>query len=425
MFTFIRQIFNPKNKDLQKKLIFTFLALFIFKVGTTIIVPGIDQDALGTSSLGFLELLNVMGGGAMGNFSIFALGVMPYISASLVTQLLEMDIVPYFSDLAKQGQVGRNKLNQITRIFGIFLAFVQGYMYSFSYIKGGTVMDYMQFALILTAGTSLLLWIGDQITAKGFGNGISLIIMTGIIASMPSMFLSAWNGLVDTATITSLIIGLLKFLLYLLVYLGIIVGVIFVQSAERRVPVQYANKSNSSYGGSQNYIPFKLNTAGVIPVIFASALLSIPSIISGFVKNESFGAFVNDWIVYTSPTGFLMYILLIVIFSYFYTYMQIKPNEMADNLQKNGGYIAGIRPGDDTVKYISKVLNRITIVGAIFLAILAGIPVIFGMLSDLSSSVTIGGTGLLIVVGVALETYKQLDSELSTRNYKKGRRNRR
>lgn len=424
MFTYIRQIFSPKNRDLLKRIAFTFFALFIFKVGTSIIVPGIDKDALGATSLGFLELLNVMGGGAMGNFSIFALGVMPYISASLVVQLLQMDIVPYFSELAKQGQVGRNKLNQITRVLGIFLAFIQGYMYSFSYIKGGTVMDYMQFALILTAGTSLLLWIGDQITAKGFGNGISLLIMAGIISTMPTMFLTAWNGLVGSAN-SSLFIGILKFLVYLVVYLGIIIGVIFVESSERRVPVQYANRSVSSYGGAQNYIPFKLNTAGVIPVIFASALLSIPSIISNFVKNDAFSSFVNKWIVYTSPTGFLLYMIFIIIFAYFYTYMQIKPSEMADNLQKNGGYIPGIRPGEETINYISTILNRITIVGAIFIAFLAGIPIVFGMISDLASTVSIGGTSLLIVVGVALETYKQLDSELSTRSYKKGRRSRR
>lgn len=422
MFAFIKQIFNPKNKDLKKRLAFTFFALFIFKLGTTIIVPGIDKNALGTSDLGFLELLNVMGGGAMGNFSIFALGVMPYISASIVTQLLEMDIVPYFSELAKQGQTGRNKLNKITRVLGIFLAFIQGYMFSFSYIQGGSVMDYMQFAIILTAGTSLLLWIGDQITAKGMGNGISLIIMTGIIASMPSMFVSAWDGLVTASSTQGLILGIITFIIFVIVYLAIIIGVIFVQSAERRVPIQYANKSNSSYGGSQNYIPFKLNSAGVVPVIFASALVSVPSLIGQFIKKEGFTLFVDKWLTMTSATGFVLYILLIIGFSYFYTFMQIKPKEMADNLQKNGGYIPGVRPGDETVGYISKVIKRITIVGAIFLSIIAGLPVVFGMISNLPTTVTIGGTSLLIVVGVALETYKQLESQLASRNYKKGRR---
>ncbi len=187
MFANMKQIFNPKNKDLQKRILFTLFALFIFKVGTTIIVPGIDREALGTNNLGFLGLINAMGGGAMEKFSIFSLGVMPYITASIIIQLLQMDIIPYFSELAKQGGVGRNKLNQITRVLGIVLAFVQGYMFSFAIIKNGTVLEYMEFATVLTAGTAFLLWLGDQITLKGIGNGISMIIMAGIIASLPSM----------------------------------------------------------------------------------------------------------------------------------------------------------------------------------------------------------------------------------------------
>jgi len=191
MFATVKQIFNPKNKDLRKSILFTFVVLFIFKLGTAIIVPGIDKEAL-TGNLGFLEIMNAMGGGAMEKFSIFALGVMPYITASIIIQLLSMDIIPYLSDLSKQGQVGRNKLNQITRVLGIILAFIQGYMYSFTYVQGGSPIDYMQFSLILTAGTAFLLWLGDQITAKGVGNGISLIIMAGIIATLPTMFVDAW-----------------------------------------------------------------------------------------------------------------------------------------------------------------------------------------------------------------------------------------
>lgn len=424
MFATIKQIFNPKNKDIRKRILFTLFCLFIFKVGTAIIVPGIDQNKLGTNSLGFLELLNVMGGGAMGKFSIFALGVGPYITASIVIQLLSNDIIPYLSELSKQGGVGRAKLNQITRIVGIVLAFVQGYIYSFYYMKDSAygAMDYVVFSLILTAGTCLVMWIGDRITAKGIGNGISLIIMAGILSSLPTMFVTAYNSLVDTASAQTLTMGIGSFVLFVIIYIAIIIGIIYEQSAERRIPIQYANKSNNSYGGTQNYIPFRLNSAGVIPVIFASILLSVPGIIGQVINSESYTLFVEKYLNYSTGTGFILYILLIFGFTYLYTFMQIKPNDMSENLQKNGGYIPGIRPGDDTSNYITKVLKRITLVGAFFLSLLAAMPIIFSMITSLPTSVTIGGTGLLIVVGVALETYKQLESDLVARNYKKGYR---
>jgi len=422
MFASVKQIFNPKNKDLQKRILFTLFALFIFKLGTLIIVPGIDKNALGTGSLGFLELLNVMGGGAMERFSIFALGVSPYITASIIIQLLQMDIVPYLSELSKQGGVGRAKLNQITRVVGIILAFIQGYMYSYAYIGNGNAMDYLQFAVVLTAGTCFTLWLGDQITAKGVGNGISMIIMAGIIASMPNMFANAWSGFVNASSVQGNVLGIVLFAVYVIIYLAIVIGIIYVQSAERRIPIQYANKSNSVYGGKQNYIPFKLNSAGVIPVIFASALVSIPGIIAQFIKKDGFTLFINKWLSLDSVTGLILYVVLIFAFSYFYTFLQIKPKDMADNLNKNGGYIPGIRPGDETEKYVTKILKRLTVVGSIGLAFIALLPIVFGMVTDLPTSVTIGGTGLLIVVGVALETYKQIESQLVSRNYTKGRR---
>ncbi|MEG0025682.1 MAG: preprotein translocase subunit SecY [Bacilli bacterium] len=420
MFTNIKQLFNPKNKDLQKKLLFTLVVLFIFKLGTTIIVPGIDKSALG-DNLGFLGLINAMGGGAMERFSIFALGVMPYITASIAIQLLQMDIIPYLSDLAKQGQAGKTKLNQITRVVGIALAFVQGYMFSLAFVQGASPMEYMQIALILTAGTALLLWMGDQITQKGIGNGISLIIMAGIIASLPSMFKDAYLTLITTGSTQDLFLGITMFSIFVLIYLAIIVGIIYVQCADRRIPIQYANKSSKS-GGKQSYIPFKLNSAGVIPVIFASALISIPSILASFTKSEGIQLFVSKWLSFTSGTGFALYILLIIGFCYFYTFIQLKPKELSENLQKNGGYIPGIRPGIETIDYVNKVIKRITFVGAIFLAIIAALPILFGWISNLPTSVSIGGTGILIVVGVALETYKQLESQLVSRNYTRGRR---
>ncbi len=419
MFANIKQIFKPKNRDLLKRVLFTLGALFIFKLGTTIIVPGIDQNALGTNNLGFLELINAMGGGAMERFSIFSLGVMPYITASIIIQLLQMDIIPYLADLAKQGHTGRQKINAITRVFGIILAFIQGYMFSFAFIQGGTVLEYMQFATVLTAGTAFTLWLGDQITAKGIGNGISLIIMAGIIASMPSMFVSAWQGFVGTGMNW---VGILQFVLFVIVYFAIVLGVVYEQLAERRIPIQYANKSAGVMSGAQNYIPFKLNSAGVVPVIFASSLISIPGLIAQVTKNSGFISFVNKWINYTTPTGFIIYIVLIFAFTYFYTFFTIKPKEMAENLQKSGGYIPGVRPGEDTSQYVSKVVSHLTIVGASLLVFIAGLPIVFSLFSKLPSSVTIGGTGLLIVVGVALETYKQLESQLVTRSYSRGRR---
>ena len=423
MFARFKQLFNPKNKDLRKRILFTFVVLFIFKLGTTIVVPGIDKESLGTNNLGFLELINAMGGGALEQFSIFALGVMPYITASLVVQLLQMDIIPYFAELSKQGGTGRAKLNQITRYLGIALAFIQGYMYSFAFVKVGTPVDYMMFALILTAGTSLLLWLGDQITAKGIGNGISLIIMAGIIATMPNMFIQAWDSMiVMDGTTQQLAFGITKFVLFVLVYIAIILGVVFVETSERRIPIQYANKSTSSKAAKQNYIPFKLNSAGVIPVIFASAIISIPGIIASALKKDGFTLFVNKWLTMTTPTGFIIYVLCIFAFAYFYTFLQLKPKELAENLNQNGGFIPGVRPGDETVNYINKVLKRITTVGALSLVIIAAIPIIFGAISSLPSSVRVGGTSLLIVVGVALETYKQLDSELITRSHTRGRR---
>jgi len=418
MFATFKQIFNSKNKDILKRILFTLACLFVFVLGKSIIVPGINKYSLGINQLGFLELINVMGGGALEQFSIFALGVMPYITASIIIQILAMDIIPYLSELKKQGGTGRNQLNKITRITGIALAFVQGYVYSFAFLGNNGVLniDYLQFALVLTAGTCLLLWIGDQITAKGIGNGISLIIMAGIISSLPTMFITAFNSLTARGTM-----GILLFILYVIVYVAIILGVVYVENAERRVNIQYANKSNSSFGGRQNYIPFKLNSAGVMPVIFSSALISIPGFIASFVKKEAFTSFVQKYLTMTTPVGFSLYIILIFVFAYVYTFLQIKPSEMSENLNKNGGFIPGVRPSE-TTSYISKLLSRITIVGALFLAILAGIPVIFGLVSGLPSNVTIGGTGLLIVVGVALETYKQLESLLQSRSYRKGRR---
>jgi len=422
MFATIKQIFAPTNKDLRNRILFTLGALLVFIIGTGITVPGTTNI---TKNLGFLELINIMGGGSLSLFSIFALGVSPYITASIIIQLLQMDIIPYFTELSKEGPVGRRKLNQITRYVGLVLAFIEGYAFSFAFLGAGSAFDYLYIAVILTAGTAFCLWLGDQITQKGIGNGVSLMIMAGIIATLPTMFQTAFTSLVTFTGLTSdIVFGILKFLVFVILYFVIIIGVIYVQESERRIPLQYANKTTGSYGSEQSFLPIKLNTAGVIPVIFASSLLAIPATIANFVSHEGFNNFVTNYLDYSKPVGFIIYVILIFFFGYFYTFLQLKPEDVADNLKKNGGYIPGVRPGSETEEYVSHTLSRVTIVGTFLLILLAIMPIVFTSVTKLPSSVSIGGTGLLIVVGVALETYKQLDSELVTRSFTRGRKRR-
>ena len=420
MFKTMKQLFTPGNKDLRHRIYYTLGVLTIFILGISIRVPETNNLS---KNLSFLELLNTMGGGALKNFSIFALGVMPYITASIIMQLLQMDVIPYFTELSKQGPTGRQKLNQITRYVGILFAFIEGYAFSFAFLgKSGNPMEYLYIATVLTAGTSFLLWLGDQITQKGIGNGISLIIMAGIIATLPQMFVTAFQSLVTFDTVQLTALGITKFVLFVIVYFAIVIGMIFVQESERRIPIQYANKSTSAYGKSGSFMPIKINTAGVVPVIFASSLISIPGFLAQVIKNETFSKIVSKYLSYNTPVGFLIYVILIFLFAYFYTFIQVKPDEFAKNLQESGGYIPGIRPGDDTKNYLSKVLSRLTVLGALFLVIIAGIPILFSNFTSMPTTVSIGGTGLLIVVGVALETYKQLEGSLLARNYKRGYR---
>ncbi len=415
MFAKFKDIFAKRNKDLRKRILFTLGALAIFIVGTNVRVPGTSKV---TSDLGFLELLNVIGGGAIKNSSIFALGVMPYISASIVIQLLQMDIVPYFSDLAKEGYAGRRKLNRITRYLGIFVAFVQGVAMSVGLLGAeAATFDYIKMSVILTAGTAFLLWLGDQVTQKGVGNGLSLIIMAGIVVSIPYMMEEAFKTFVLGNE--NLFIGIISFLVYLAIYFAIVVGVVFISESERRIPIQYANKTTSSYGAKQTYIPFKVNAANVIPVIFASAILTIPQVLARFITNEGYIKFVNNYMNYNTPIGLTIYLLLIVAFSYIYTILQFRPEEISKNLQQNGGYIPGVRPGTETKKYITTVLLRITTFGTLFLVVIAALPILFQNYSHVeNTNISIGGTGLIIVVGVALELYKQIESVLEQKEYK-------
>ncbi len=408
-----KQIFQKKNRDLRARILFTLTALAIFSLGNSITVPGMEKI---TGDLGFLELLNAMSGGGLKQFSIFALGVMPYITASIITQLLQMDIIPYFKELKELGEEGRIKINKINRYLGIGFAFVEGFVYSLMFMgTGATATEYITIAIILTAGTAFLLWLGDQITMKGIGNGVSLIIMAGIVNTLPSMFIQAYNALIPEAS--KLYIGILLFVAFILLYLFIIVGVIFIDESERRIPIQYSNRTTSAFGGRQSYLPLKLNSASVMPVIFASMLFAIPSIISYVAKKESITNFINKYFTTSTTIGFIIYVLAIIMFTYFYTFISINPEELSKNLNNSGGYIPGVRPGAETTKYVSKILGRITFVGALFIAFIATLPIIFTKLSGMPSVVQIGGTSILIVIGVILETYKQLESSVASRNY--------
>lgn len=415
----LKLLFNKKNKDIRKRVLFTLGCLMVFIIGKTIPVPG-TQGAV--SDLGLWELYDAISGGGLEQFSIFALGVMPYISASLITGILQMDIIPYFTELKEQGATGQQKINQINRYLGLAIAFLQGFAMAFAFLPNGGALDFLKVAIVLTGGTAFLLWMGDQMTQKGIGNGVSLLIMAGIISSIPNMFIETFQALVLGNE--NLVMGIVGFSIFVLVYIAIIIGIVFVEKSERRIPIQYANQTTSAYGARQNYIPFKLNSASVMPVIFASVIFTIPSFIAGLLDSENaFAVFVTKYVNYTTPVGFAAYLIIIILFCFFYTFLQINPEELSKNLNKQGGYIPGVRPGKETKQYISTVIGRITLIGAIFIAVVAGLPIVFSSFinTGLPSSVSLGGTSILIVIGIALETYNQLESSLLNRSYKGGR----
>ncbi len=413
MFATFKQIFRSSNKDLRIRIAFTLGALFIFALGNAITIPGMNVIS---GDIGFLELFNALSGGGLKQFSIFALGVMPYISASIIIQILQMDIIPYFKELKEMGEEGRRKIAKITRYAGLAIAFIQGFFYPMMFLgKSFPLIQCLRIALILTAGTAFLLWLGDEITNKGLGNGVSLLIMAGIVNTLPNMFKTAFTSLIPGAN--NALVGWITFVVFVLLYLIIIVGIIWVENAERRIPIQYSNRSSGSYGGQQTFLPLKINSASVMPVIIASVIMGIPSILSYFIKNGKALAFINNYLSTSKPVGFVIYIVLIIAFTYIYTFLTINPEELSKNLNNNGGYIPGIRPGKETKDYISKVLGRITFMGALFIALLAALPNIFTLITKLPESIKLGGTSILIAVGVILETYKQLESSVASRNY--------
>ncbi len=415
------------TKEIRNKIFFTLAMLVIFKIGTYIPAPGVNPEAFNhpQGSQGATELLNTFGGGALKRFSIFAMGIMPYITASIVMQLLQMDIVPKFTEWAKQGEMGRRKINNVTRYFAIILAFIQsiGMAFQFNnYLKGQliiekSVMSYLLIAVVLTAGTAFLIWLGDQITQFGVGNGISLIIFAGILSTLPSSLeqfaQSVFVGQDDTSLAWLKILGLIVALILLTV------GAIFVLEAKRKIPIQYAKKQSAQRLGSQaTYLPLKVNSAGVIPVIFAMAFFLLPRTLTLFFPKAEWAQNIADTANPSSNIGMIIYVVLIIAFAYFYAFVQVNPEKMADNLKKQGSYVPGIRPGEQTKKYITKVLYRLTFVGSIFLAAIAILPIIATKFMGLPQSIQIGGTSLLIVIGVAIETMKTLEAQVTQKEYK-------
>ncbi len=438
-----------KNKEIMGRIVFTLLILFIFRLGAQVTVPGVSipDDSLLNQYLNgnnALSLMNLLGGGTLQSFSIFALGVSPYITAQIIVQLLSTDVLPALTDLKRQGQYGRKKIEMATRYLTLMLGAVQAYgiiktMESSEYISFTTAefewMTYIYIVVVLLAGSMLVMWLGDQISTKGIGNGVSMIIFAGIVSSLPSQMIQAWemwaSPYVFAQGESETIAGIFKFLLYVFAYLLIIAFVTFIELSKRKIPVQHSGK-----GGGQtqsmaraSFLPIKINSAGVIPVIFASSILMAPSVIMAFVDADQGASaewlnIFNTSVLYDNggwymPWGLIIYIVLVIAFSFFYANMQINPAQLAENFQKNGSYIPGVHQGNETERYVRKVLNRVTVIGASALALIAALPPVLTMTGvfGANSSLALGGTGLIIVVGVALELNNQIDGLLAGKSF--------
>lgn len=413
-----------KNKEIRNKILFTLAMLLIYRVGSAIPVPGVDATKLASqiSDNSVLSMMNLLGGGALERLSVFAMGVTPYITASIIIQLLSMDFIPALTEMTKSGQTGRMKMEKITRYLGVVLSFVQAYslVYGFdkqySVLANSNLSGYLYTATVLTAGTMFLIWLGDRISMKGIGNGLSIIIFAGIVSNMPSQFVQVWNVLAGGTTQGELFNGILQFALFVLLYIIIIVFVVVIETAVRKIPIQYTNSSSYTRGNDVTFLPLKINSASVIPVIFAQSIMTAPQIVISFFNQDLYKT-LQTYLSLSSTTGLILYAVLTFLFTFFYTDLQVDPDQVADNLSKSGAYIPGIRPGNETKTYLHKVLNRITVLGAIALVIVATLPYILPMFTSLPSSISIGGTGIIVVVGVAMETIAQLKGQLTTKAY--------
>ena len=418
--------------DLRKKLLFTLLIIIVFRIGSVIPVPFLDSAALAsamgdlTNNGSMFAYLNTMSGGAFSNATLFAMGVTPYINSSIIIQLLTVAIPP-LERLAKEGEEGRKKLATITRYVTVALGLIQGFAY-FMFLKQKNVLDYKTgfdffFAaaviiLVFTAGTALMMWMGEQINQHGIGNGISILLFAGIIARFPVIvaeLANYWSMAMSGSTQYFVLVPL-----FVVIFLAVIWVITFMQDSERRIPIQYAKRvvGRKMYGGQSSHLPIKLGIGGVLPIIFASSILSIPSTIKLIFPGIT--GFWNSFIELFSSSSWVyavLYFILIIMFAYFYTSIQYNPIEMSNNLRQNNGTIPGIRPGKPTSDFIAKILSRITLIGALFLAVIALVPIIYGKLTGMSS-MSLGGTSIIIVVGVCLDTVKQMESQMMMRHYK-------
>ena len=409
-----------KSKEIRKKILFTLVILFIYRLGSAIPAPGINDTVITLSANSLLSMMSLLGGGSIEQMSIFSLGVGPYITASIIVQLLSMDIIPALSEMAKSGKKGRQQMDRITRYVGVVLALVQGYFIvqllsnQYGIVENPGFVSYSYIALIFTAGTMFLLWLADEITTKGIGNGVSMIIFAGIVADMPNNFQLVYQ----TFTGEDSSLGIPGFVIYCLMFIIIIVLVVLMQMAERRIPIQQSTSQRlNKTKGDLNHLPLKINSASVIPVIFASALIQAPQIIASWVDNNAYN-FLSNLFDFTKPLFLIFYALLIILFTFFYTNLTVDPNKMADDLNKQGQYIPGVRPGSETKDYVSKVLNRITCLGAILLTLIALLPYVISNLTGLNQRAALGGTGIIIVVGVAMDSIKGLKGQLTKKQYK-------
>ncbi|EEW93023.1 preprotein translocase subunit SecY [Granulicatella elegans] len=417
------------TKDIRQRLLYTLMVLVVFRIGTHITVPGVNASAIETfASTGFFGILNTFSGGALSNFSIFSMGVSPYITASIVVQLLQMDILPTFVEWSKQGEVGRRKLNTATRYLTIVIGFFQAFAISFGFnayanyglINNPGISTYLLIALVLTAGTMFVTWLGDMITVNGISNGVSIIIFAGIVARMPhdiyEFYVNQLQGKADEELYKAY--GFTAALAVAIIL--VVMLVVYIEQAQRRLPISYSKRPTGASEAS--WLPLKINSAGVIPVIFASSFIALPqtvlSAVHGQYSEESWYQVATNIFDYQKPAGASLYIFLIVVFTYFYAFVQVNPEKVAENLQKQGGYILSVRPGKETEHYISGMLLRLSTVGALYLGGISLLPMIAAALWNLPRGLMLGGTNLLIVVGVALEISRQIEGRAIKRKYK-------
>ena len=427
MFSSIKAIVT--NKDIRKRILFTLFAFLVYRLGSAITVPDVNTADLinGMQDNSLFAMLNLLGGGGLEQFSVFALGVTPYITASIILQLLSIDIVPSLTELSKSGAQGRKKIDQYTRYLAVVFAFVQSFslVYGFSktyttlIVGGVTISKVLYISTIFTAGSLFLVWIGDQISLKGIGNGISMVIMAGIVGRMPRQITSAWKTLMGSGSTVKN--GTALFVAYILVYLLIIIFVTLINTAERRIPIQYTSSSiELSKRSESNYLPLKVNSASVIPVIFASSLMMAPLQVATFLDKTEFVKATQKWLGLSTWYSLAIYVVLIIFFTFFYTKMQVDPEKLAENLGKSGAYIPSVRPGTETKNYVNHVLTRITVLGSLALAFISVIPHAMPLIwPELPSSMALGGTGMIIVVGVAIETVRQVQGLITQKSYKK------